>query len=532
MSVDAVEGDGGGGRAPGELRPILEIRNLAKHFGGVRALNGVDLTVNSGEIHGLLGQNGSGKSTLIKVLAGFHPPEPGAQLRINERDVSLPLAAGDFRALGMRFVHQDLGLINSLSVLENLLIEDLSTTGHWAISWRQKRRAARELFEKYGVRIDPDSTVDDLRPVERAMLAIVRAVSSMMDADHSRSGGLLVLDEPTVFLPRDDTELLFSLTRKVAATGAGVLFVSHDLDEVKALTDRVTVFRDGAVVGTGRTQDLGHDDLVQMIVGHQVSSVRHPSLEEIKRSAVVAQVTDVSGQQVKNASLTVHAGETLGITGLSGSGFEDLLYLLFGLSPSARGTLTIEDVTYEIANLDPARALRAGLALVPADRKRDGAVLSLSVLDNVSMQVLDDYQSGPILRRRALARESRRVLDRFDVRPADPTLTASSLSGGNQQKVVMAKWLQTRPRVLLVHEPTQGVDVGAREEIYAVLRQAAQDGMAVLCASSDHEQLSLICDRVLIFRQGAIIAQVAGADVTKERISELCYGQSDVVERT
>lgn len=513
-------------------RPVLEVENLAKHFGGVRALNGVDLTVLGGEIHGLLGQNGSGKSTLIKVLAGYHAPEPGARLAIDGHPVSSSLAPGDFRRLGMRFVHQDLGLVNSLSVLDNLLMEDLATSGRWAIRWGRERARARRLFEEYGVAIRPEARVGDLRPVDRALLAIVRAINSIFSSSRTERGGLLILDEPTVFLPRDDAELLFSLTRRVAATGAGVLFVSHDLDEVAALTDRVTVFRDGRVVGTGRTADLGHRDLVKMIVGHEVSSQRDSTPRAVDHADVAVRVEGLSGQQVKLADLAIHTGEILGVTGLSGSGFEDLPYLMFGIGSAAAGRLTLADEALEIADLTPSKAFRAGMALVPADRPRDGAVLSLSVLDNVSMQVLDDYQKGPLLRRAALARDSRQVLGRFDVRPADPSMTYSSLSGGNQQKVVMAKWLQTRPRILLVHEPTQGVDVGAREEIYAVIKQAAREGMAVLCASSDHEQLSLICDRVLIFRQGLIIDDLSGPDVTKERISQLCYGPGHATERT
>ncbi len=532
MSTEALQSESGTTRDC-SIVPVLEIRNLAKKFGGVRALNGVDLTVSSGQIHGLLGQNGSGKSTLIKVLAGFHVPEPGASLRMNGQDVPLPLAAGDFRRLGIRFVHQDLGLINSLSVLENLLIEDLSTTPQWAIPWAKRRREARDLFDEYRVAIEPDARVGDLRPVERALLAIVRAISPIVSQGRSDRNGLLVLDEPTVFLPKDDTELLYSLTRRVAATGAGVLFVSHDLDEVQILTDRVTVFRDGQVVGSGPTKDLAHADLVKMIVGHSVVSVRHPSLLESRALEKVAVIANASGDHVQSATFTVHSGEVLGVTGLSGSGFEDLPYLLFGVGKSSSGTLTLAGQSLDLAQVTPAKALEAGLALVPADRQRDGAVLSLSVLDNVSMQVLDKYQRGAfLLNRSALARGARLVLERFDVRPSDPTLTYSSLSGGNQQKVVMAKWLQTRPKLLLVHEPTQGVDVGAREEIYSVLRQAAGEGMAILCASSDHEQLSLICNRVLIFQQGVIVAELTGQDITKDRIAELSYHPSDVIERT
>lgn len=506
------------------MSAVLQLRNLAKTFGGVKALQGVDLTVRAGEIHGLLGQNGSGKSTLIKVLAGFHQPDAGGELFVNGAQVELPLAPGDYKRLGMRFVHQDLGLIPSLSVLENLFLDELSTGRSASINWKKWRAEARDLFEKYGVDLNPSRMVTELRPVERALLAIVRAVAG------APANGLLVLDEPTVFLPQDDTAMLFELTRNVAAAGAGVLFVSHDLEEVKQITDSFTVFRDGRVVGGGATGDFTRDEIVKLIVGHEIKAVSHRSAGQIEASRVAASVEGVKGGLVVEASFSVHAGEILGLTGLSGSGFEDVPYIMFGAAKADAGTLTIGGASVKLRRQSPAEAFASGMALVPADRPRDGAILSLSVLDNVSMQTLDTYQVGPFLRRGRMRDEARKVLGSFDVRPSDPTLPCSALSGGNQQKVLMAKWLQTRPALLMVHEPTQGVDVGAREEIFAVLRSATAEGMAVLCASSDHEQLALICDRVLVFRQGRIVAELTGNRVTKEVISEQSYAVTDEVD--
>lgn len=497
--------------------PVLEVKDLAKTFGGVKALQGVDLTVHPKEIHGLLGQNGSGKSTLIKILAGFHQPDAGGQLHVNGRPVPLPLAPGEYQGLGIRFVHQDLGLIPSLSVVENLFLDALATESSAVIPWKQWRNTAQELFEQYGISMHPSMLVRDLRPVERALLAIVRAVAN------APSNGLLILDEPTVFLPQDDTQMLFEVTRKVAGAGTGVLFVSHDLEEVKQLTDRFTVFRDGLVVGGGATSDHTREEIVRLIVGHDLTAVSHRSGADLDGSLEAATVTGAAGGLVREASLVVHRGEILGVTGLSGSGFEDLPYLMFGAAPATGGHLTVGSSKRNLRRQTPTRAFHQGLALVPADRPRDGAILSLSVLDNVSMQTLRDYQRGPLLQRKKMREEAKKVLSAFDVRPNDPTLPCSSLSGGNQQKVLMAKWLQTRPTVLMVHEPTQGVDVGAREEIFTVLRSATAEGMGVLCASSDHEQLALICDRVLIFRQGLIVAELTGEQITKELISKLSY---------
>lgn len=509
----------------------IAISGLEKSFGGAKALDGVSLTVQSGEIHGLLGQNGSGKSTLIKILAGFHAPDPGGRLSIRGEEVILPLPPGRFHSLGMRFVHQDLGLIPSLTVLENLLIEQLSTDREWTISWRRANGRARELFERFGLELDPTQPVSSLRPVHRALLAIVRAVSSMPDSTDA-ARGLLVLDEPTVYLPKDDTELLFDLTRRVAKSGAGVLFVSHDIDEVMQLTDRVTVLRDGRVVGTAHTAESSAEDIVELIVGRKILPAARISTSTVDDGRHKFRIEGLAGGAVEAATFDIAQGEILGVTGLSGSGFEDLPYLLFGVAKANSGVLHLGNSTLGLDDLNPAAAFTAGLALVPADRQRDGAILSLSVMDNVSMQILNQFQRGPFLNRRRLRDEARRVLGRFDVRPADPNVTCSSLSGGNQQKVLMAKWLQTRPSLLLIHEPTQGVDIGAREEIFAVLRSAAAEGTTILCATSDHEQLALLCDRVLVFSRGQVSAELTGQHLTKEAISELCYSAPSALDRS
>jgi ribose transport system ATP-binding protein len=481
----------------------------------------VSLTVLPGEVHGLLGENGSGKSTLIKVLAGFHAPDAG-ELEVHGQPVRLPLAPGRFRDLGMSFVHQDLGLVLTLSAVENLKVGELATArGRPFISWRAERRAAREAFARYGVRIDPGRTVGELRPVERALLAIVRAVEEMRQVDGRR--GLLVLDEPTVFLPRTDVDQLFALVREVVAGGASVLFVSHDLDEVHEITDRVTVLRDGRVVGTIATADAAEGQLVEMIIGRRLAAFSAEHHDLTARSADVT-VRDLSGAGIREVSLDIHRGEVLGITGLVGSGFEEVPYLLYGASAARSGELALEAATFRLPSLTPHLALAAGIVLLPGDRQRDGSVGALSVTDNVTLPTLRRFFSRLHLRRRAMVRDAGRLMGEFDVRPAQPRLSYGSLSGGNQQKALLAKWLQAKPTLLLLHEPTQGVDVGARQQIFATIRAAAADGGAcVLCASSDYEQLAAICDRVLVFGRGRVARQLVGAEVTKDRITEQCY---------
>jgi ribose transport system ATP-binding protein len=507
---------------PGSAPPRLDVRRLSKSFGGTRALREVDLSVLPGEVHGLLGENGSGKSTLIKVLAGFHDPDEG-ELLIDGEPVRLPLPPGQFRELGMSFVHQDLGLVEELSVLENLRVADIAASrSRWRIPWRRERRRARETFGRYGVRIDPSALVGELKPVERALLAIVRALEEIRAV--GRGHGLLVLDEPTVFLPREGVERLFALVRDAAAAGASILFVSHDLDEVREITDRVTVLRDGALVGTGDTRSTSETTFVEMIIGRQLAALPDVEHADLTGQQVGVSVKGLTGWNVAGVSFDMHEGEIVGLTGLLGSGFEEVPYLLYGARPARAGRLLLDGRMLDLTRLTPTAATRAGVALIPADRKTDGSVGSLPVGENMALAVLDRYFNGVALERRRMRRETATVMGTFDVRPNDPALPYGALSGGNQQKALLAKWFQTEPRLLLLDEPTQGVDVGARQQIFELVRAAVQErGMLVLCASSDYEQLSLLCDRVVVFGRGRVWRELVGGDVAKERIIEQSY---------
>lgn len=508
--------------------PTLRIRGLSKTFGGVQALKGVDLEIVPGEVHGLLGENGSGKSTLIKVLAGFHQPEAG-ELEVHGKAVKLPLVPGQFRALGMSFVHQDLGLIPSLTVIENLRIAELAKPKRPVISWSKERQRARETFAKYGVKLDPSATVGDLLPMERALLAIIRAVEEM-HADASQEGkGLLILDEPTVFLPKTGADKLFSLVREITSTGASVLFVSHDLDEVAEITDRVTVFRDGRNVGTINTKEARAGEIVEMIIGRTLTALEAQA-HDVSGKEIRATVRELKGDIVEPLSFDLHAGEVLGVTGLAGSGFEEIPYLMFGAWPAKTGRIAFDGNDLDLTKMIPSRAIAMGMALIPADRQKDGSVGSLSIVENITLQVLPRYFNGIKLDRRAMQRNAQERMTAYDVRPNDPNLTYGSLSGGNQQKALLAKWMQTDPSLLLLHEPTQGVDVGARQQIYTMIRDAAAKGMAVVCASSDYEQLATICDRVYVFGRGQVVSILSGSEVTKERITEQCYNSVSLEE--
>ena len=503
--------------------PALEILSLSKSFGGEKALQGASLSVNEGEVHGLLGQNGSGKSTLIKILAGFHEPDPGGQLKIYGRPVPLPLAPGAFRRYGISFVHQNLGLVSPLSVVENLFIGELASHARWMISWSAERERAARLFERYGLEIDPAATVGKLAPVQRALLAIVRAVEEMRAAGAESSGrGLLVLDEPTPFLPRHDVNKLFALVRSIVAQGASVIFVSHDVDEVLEITDRATVLRDGMVAGTLITAQSSKQDFIEMIIGRRLELLpARPT--DFGRQKGNLEIQGLSGGTLQGVNIELHTGEVVGLTGLIGSGFDEVPYLLFGAQPAQNGSLQLGERRYNVADMTPARAMAAKMVLIPADRPHAGAIGALSMADNVTMPVLHTAFRSWMLNRRALLTRTRSLAQRFDVTPNDPSLPLTALSGGNQQKVILAKWLQMEPLLILLDEPTQGVDVGARQKVFKAIEEASDAGAAVLCASSDYEQLEAICDRVLIFSRGRIVAELVGAAITKDNIAEQCY---------
>jgi ribose transport system ATP-binding protein len=467
-------------------------------------------------VHGLLGQNGCGKSTLIKVLAGFHPPDPGSRLQIHGADVALPLAPGAFRKYRMSFVHQHLGLIPSLTVLENLLVGRLAEREAWAINWGAERSAAKRLFANYDIGLDPDGRVAEIAPVERALLAIVRAVTEMGE---DGGGGLLVLDEPTPFLPKQDVDRLFRLVRTVVAKGASVIFVSHDVDEVIEITNRATVLGDGRVAATIDTAAATKADFIEAIVGRRLATPTRPAPPEA-RGASHAIVHNLSGGTIDAFSLEPAAGEVVGVTGLIGSGYDEVPYLIYRARPARCGTLDLGGRGASLSEMTPHDAIRRGVVLVPADRANAGVIGPLPVTDNVTMPTLGSRFKQWMLNRRAMSADAAEMTRRFEVRPADPSMPMASLSGGNQQKVVLAKWFQMAPKLILLDEPTQGVDIGARQTVFRHIANAAAAGAAVLCASSDYEQLAAICSRVLIFAAGRVVATLEGAEISKEAIAE------------
>jgi ribose transport system ATP-binding protein len=493
----------------------LRAEHLSKSFGGVRVLRDVSLTIKPGEIHGLVGSNGSGKSTLIKILSGYHAPDPGGSLTVRGKPVPLPVSPDRATHLGLSFVHQDLALIPALSVLENLRVGRFTSHPGWRISWREERATVREALERFELHVAPEIPVSRLSSIERVLLAMVRAFSDLAHAP----GGVLVLDEPTAYLPRDGVDRLFAAVRRAADQGAGVIFVSHRLEEIGMLTNAVSVLRDGELVGTAQTAGLTEGELVEMIVGSKLST---QTFTPRRRSEVLLRARAVSGRVVRDVTLDLHRGEVLGLTGLMGMGHEEVPYLLFGAQP-ATGEVELNGTTLPVKDMSPRTAMGAGVALLPGDRQGASGAGSLSVRENVTLPTVNRFFSGGVLRPK---RERARVLEllrAYDVRPVAPSRKLETLSGGNQQKALVAKWLERQPEIFLMHEPVQGVDVSAREEIARVIEGIAAGGGAVLLSSCEYEDLARICGRVLVFRNGRVISELSGEALTKERIIERCY---------
>ena len=521
--------DGRTAAAHSDAPPVLRLSDIAKTFGGARALDRVSFEVLPGEVHGLLGKNGSGKSTLVKILAGYHAPDPGGRMEFNGEEVALPLKPGDFRRLGMSFVHQNLGLVPSLTVLENLRLSDITSVSRGFINWSRERQAARDALGRFGLELDPDERIDRLSAVDKALLAIVRAFEDVRVA-RERTGlpGLVLLDEPTPFLPREGVEKLFGLVRSIASRGSSVVFISHDIDEVMTITDRATVLRDGEVAGSLVTRQATHEEVVEMIVGRKLARLAPVRTSARTRHEPRVRLENVSNAHLKPTTISVGKGEILGLTGLIGSGYEQLPYLAFGARAATGGTLAFEGGgKLALSELTPRKAIELGLALLPGDRQAASGVDSLPVVDNMFLPDIERFFVGGFLQNGRMKREARTLGAAFEVRPNDPLMKLSALSGGNAQKVLIARWMNRKPGLLLLDEPTQGVDVGTRQHIFGALRAAAAAGMSVICASSDAEQLADICDRVLVFARGAVCEEIEGDQISKESIAEACYASLD-----
>ncbi len=484
---------------------VLAVEGLVCRFGATWALRGVDLTINAGEVLALLGENGAGKSTLIKILAGVQRPTAG-RIRLGD-EVFAALTPDQARTHGLAFVHQDLGLLEPLSVAENIAHVAGFRRSLGLIAWRQQIELARELLVRWEIDIDPSTPVQQLEAAQRSLVAVARALA--------RDAKVIVFDEPTAALPRHDVDLLYDAVDRLRAGGVAVVYVTHRLSEVSRLADRAAVLRDGELVGTVTVADTTEHELVEMIVGTKL-------LGQTSAPAAAAgdllELRDVTGAGADDVSLTLRRGEILALVGLVGAGHRAVGRLVAGVGVATSGEMQLDGKRFRPRT--PRDAQRAGVVYVPGDRLAEGAFPTLDTGTNFSLRerLAAVFTSG---RKERVA--AGRVFDEWNVVPADPAVPFASLSGGNQQKVVLAKWMTPRPDVLVAEEPTAGVDVGTKSAIYERLADAARSGTAVLLLSSDADEVAVIADRAIIFRHGTPKVELARDAITAARIAQECY---------
>lgn len=495
------------------MTDALALDRLTKRFAGVLALNELSITVESGEVRAVVGENGAGKSTFVKTLAGYHRPDSGGA-RLWGKEISWPVA--DPSEHGIAVLHQDLALAEDLTVAENISL--LSGRGKRLLlptARKEEAAVARQLAERFDQTFNVRQKVGRLTPAEKAMVAVLRAIRELDRRGHARS--LVILDEPFAALFGDEVRRLMRFIRGVIEDGSSVILIDHHLEHVLDVADSVTVLRNGAAVGTYKAETVDSKALVNLMLGYELSrpsvAVEQASPSD-RADCPRLSVKGLAGRSVRGLTLQVGAGEIVGLTGLTGMGSEDVPYLIAGTAPSQRGDVHVDGI--EVSGRPPERR-RGGIVLVPGSRA-SGLWLDGSAMENVLLPTAREHMKRFGFRRRQEKAAALELMRRFEVHPPDPGLKLAAFSGGNQQKLLIAKWLQVNPRVLLIHGPSHGVDAGGRQAVHAMIRGAAADGAAVVVASDDAEELTQLCSRVLIFRDGRVATVLTGDGINEPEI--------------
>jgi rhamnose transport system ATP-binding protein len=498
---------------------LLKADSINKSFGAVQALKGVSFDLRAGEVHALVGENGAGKSTLIKIITGALLPDwpDSGSLSINGQQVveNSPSLA---KRLGVAAIYQQPALFPDLSVAENLAL-GLEQGGLWRrVNWRERNARAKELLDRIGARIDPQSPAGALTMPEQQLVEIARALGA--------SAKILIMDEPTASLTERETEHLFNVIAELRAQSVGVVYISHRLEELFEIADRVTVLRDGETVATRAMDEVDQAELIRLMVGRELSAV-FPK-REVKIGETVMEIRNLTSRAagISNINLSVRAGEILGITGLVGAGRTEFARVLFGLLPSDRGSVFLrspnglEEVTID----SPARAVELGLAYAPEDRRRHGAILEMPIAANMTLAILDRISNLKFLDFKSEKKIAIDFAARLSVKTPATFTPAGALSGGNQQKVALARWLATDPRVLILDEPTQGIDVGAKSEIHRLMCDLAEAGMAIIMISSELPEILGMSDRIAVMRGGTVVGVMERSEATQQKIIEMELG--------
>ncbi len=487
--------------------PVVELAAIGKSFPGVRALNGVHFDVRAGEVHALLGENGAGKSTLIKILSGVYQPDDG-DIRIDGGKVQFN-SPHDAQRAGIATIYQELLLFPELTVAENIFMGHAPRKRWGALDWRAMRDQARGFLSSLDIHdLDVNAIVGSLTVGNRQRVEIAKALS--------QNARVLIMDEPTAALTEHDVGRLFHIVRLLRERGVGVVYISHRLEEIFVVADRVTVLRDGEYVATNPVGETDHDDLINMMVGRRIENL-FPKLEA-KLGEPVLKVDNLTRAPTTfDVSLSVRAGEIVGLAGLVGSGRSELAQIIFGITPAERGEIRLNGRVVRITSPGDAKAL--GIAYVPEDRGLQGLVRPMLLVENVSMAVLSRIARGPFIDRGAENALARKSIDKFNIRTSSARQVVNKLSGGNQQKVVLSKWLAGDPRVLIMDEPTRGIDVGAKFELHRLMSELAQAGLAILMISSELPEILGMSDRILVMREGRVVAEFTREAASQEAIA-------------
>lgn len=494
--------------------PILEAISIYKSFGGVRALKGVSISLLPGEVHAFVGENGAGKSTLIKILTGALQADAG-ELRLRGKRIE-QMSPRKARALGVNVIYQEPALFPDLTVQENIFLSQDPRPLLQKIHWNARKRHAEELLDRVGAQVRSDVPASALSMPQQQLVELAKAV----DANAS----LIIMDEPTASLGDRDAENLFRIVSEMRAAGTTVVYISHRFEELFRLADRVTVLRDGQVVETRSMQETSSDDLIRLMVGRVLEST-YPK-HDVKLGAAALEVRNLSCRQlgVTDISLSVRRGEIVGLAGLVGSGRTQFAEALFGLAPADAGEIYVDGNRAGIHS--PGDATRAGLAYVPEDRRRHGVILDMSIAANTTLASLRRVSSRGFLRFRAERKAAREFIDRLRIKSPSAEIAVKNLSGGNQQKVALARWLMTDPKVLILDEPTQGIDVGAKAEIYQLIGGLAHRGLGILLISSDMPEVLGLSDRVAVMAKGRIAGILTRDEASPFRVLALALGHA------
>lgn len=492
--------------------PLVRLIGIRKAFPGVLALDGVDFDVLPGEVHALMGENGAGKSTLMKILSGAYQPDSGL-IEIDGVPVRLHSPAEAAR-LGIGMIYQELTVLPNLDVGRNLLLGREPLTRWGQIDYGKLYTESRRILADLDLDIDPRAPLESLSLGQRQMVEIARVVAS--------NPRVLIMDEPTSSLGRHEEEVLFELVRKLRARGVGIVYISHRMDEVFLLADRVTVLRDGKRVVTQPIGMLSRGELIRLMVGRDIARVDH--VRRVSESSVVLEARHIRlGKRLRDASIVLREGEVVGVAGLVGAGRTQLARVLFGIDKPEAGEIFIEGRLTKFRG--PWDAIRAGIAYVPEDRKGLGLVLCASVSFNMVLPSLAQFSRFGVLQRRRIAMLCREWMKRLKIRTPSPSTIVENLSGGNQQKVVLAKWLARKPRVLILNEPTRGIDVGAKSEVHALIREVASQGVAIMMISSELPEVMLVSDRIVVMWNGYTVGELEAQSAREEDILLLAFGE-------